>query len=433
MTLSPEQQELLSAYLDGEVSTAEAALAKALLERPEASAYLEQMRSVSARVREHGGAHAPADFRQSVQAHLEGDYDSISRPTSNQRPIQQLPSASWRMPLMAAAAAIIVAVGILFTGVLTNVNDTPRPGEVADEPGAARNREVTGKELPEPTLKTNTDGNPLPTPPPKGPEHSDPEKKQPRPGEGTEKTPGTGGTGGDRGDDTKTDHPNKDAQDAHEEVQSVSFDNAVTEISVWSSRNTPVSQTYTEILSASSLYGTASLRASRVNYSVASVGTDFTDYRGVEIELEEARVPELLAALQRLAIEHGMGSVVVPGYLRRSVAGQLNQVDALQDVAEAYTRGENPSANDLAKAKGPVSTADAPTIDNYNKRSRANDPTARRADGILPPDAQRDLVERQEERSGGATTRKEETARELGPDAEPTRPARIVRLIIRLQ
>jgi hypothetical protein len=431
MTLSPEQQELLSAYLDGEVSAAEAALAKALLERPEALAYLEQLRTVSARVREHGAARAPADFKQSVQAHLEGDYDSISRPTSNQRPIQQLPTAGWRMPLMAAAAAIIVAVGILFTGVLTNVSDAPKPGDVAYDSKANRNTAAAGKENTETALRNDKGSRPQPAPPTKGPDLPDPAKESPQPGESTEKTPGTGGTGGS--DYGKGDDHTRDSQDAHEEVQSISFDDAVTEISVWSNRNTPVSQTYTEILSASSLYGTASLRASRVNYSVASVGMDFTDYRGVEVELEEARVPELLAALQRLAIEHGMGSVVVPGYLRRNVAGQLNQVDALQDVAEAYTRGESPSNNDLAKAKGPANTVDAPSIENYNKRSRANDPSARRADGILPPDAQRDLVERLEERSPGATTRKVETARELGPDADTRHPARIVRLIIRLQ
>src|SRR5690349_6176364 len=86
MTLTPEQQELLSAYLDGEVNAAEAALAKALLERPEARVYFEQLRTVSARVREHGASHAPADFKQGVLAHLEGDYDGVSRPTSNQRP-----------------------------------------------------------------------------------------------------------------------------------------------------------------------------------------------------------------------------------------------------------------------------------------------------------------------------------------------------------
>ena len=79
MPLTPEQQELLSAYSDGEVNPAERALAGALLERPEARAYLEQLRVLASRLREHGAAKAPIDLRQAVMANLEGVLCEIKR------------------------------------------------------------------------------------------------------------------------------------------------------------------------------------------------------------------------------------------------------------------------------------------------------------------------------------------------------------------
>lgn len=413
MTLSPEQQELLSAFLDGEVNNAERALAKALLEREEARAYLESLRAIATRVREHGAARAPGDFRQQVLAHLEGDFDSISRPTSNQRPMQQLPQAGWRMPLMAAAAAVVVAAGILFTGALTNVSEVEAPGRVGkvntrnteDSHGAADFKKTGGSETPPP----------IPAPPAE-PGHSRGPRPQPTKG------PGEGGT------DDGGDEANKsNARDMQEQPQSLSFEDEATEISVWADRRVSVTRLYTEMLSTSSLYGSARLRASRVSYSVASVGTDFTEYRGIEIEVDEARVPELLAALERLAVEHGMGSVVVPGYLRRSVAGQLRQVDALQDVAQALARGETPSAKELARTRRSEDVVEESTLENFARNQSAADPSARRAAGILPPEDQRAMVAGIQNYESRATNGKVEA------DLADQRPARTVRLIIRLQ
>jgi negative regulator of sigma E activity len=406
MILTPEQQELLSAYLDGEVSAAEAALAKALLERSEARVYFDQLRAISERIREHGAAKAPADFKQGVLAHLEGDYDGVSRPTSNQRPVQQMPAIGWRMPLMAAAAAVIVAVGVLASGVMFR-QDAPPPG-VADvrqhQPGAAS--EVSQEPM---RLKKDTDA----------PSHEGTPESRPQPAPPKEPEKSKGAEDKVRGTDGKDDRKTGHQSDAHEWAASISFEDAATEISVSCNRQTSITQLYTEILSASSLYGEANLRASRVNYSVASVGADFTSYQGVEISVEEARVPELLAALERLAVDHGMGQVVVPGHLRRSVASQLRYVDALQDVADALARGESPSPEDLA-------------FENYKKASRAADPNARRADGILPPQAQREVVGRLGKAELG--TEADSGSGSGGPtDEEVTRPASVVRLIIRLQ
>jgi hypothetical protein len=139
MQLSNEQRELLSAYLDGEVNASEKALALALLEREEACAYLAGLKRVRELAQTHAAARAPRDLvslvRQSLDGDFDGisrptsnqgDYDSISRPTSNQLQLNAMPQASWRMPLMAMAAALVMAVGIFAVNSLIVPNDAPR-------------------------------------------------------------------------------------------------------------------------------------------------------------------------------------------------------------------------------------------------------------------------------------------------------------------
>lgn len=138
MELSNEQRELLSAYLDGEVNASERALAKALLERAEAAAYFAGLKRVQDLAQQHGAARAPQNFAALVKQSLEGDfdgisrptsnsgdYDGISRPTSNQAPIHSLPQATWRMPLLAAAAAIVMALSIFAYNALVLPSASP--------------------------------------------------------------------------------------------------------------------------------------------------------------------------------------------------------------------------------------------------------------------------------------------------------------------
>lgn len=131
MNLSNEQRELLSAYLDGEVTAAERALAQALLQRPEAASYVESLKRLRELASRHGQARAPQNFAALVRQAIEGDFDGISRPTSNQgdfdglsRPtsnhlqLNAMPQASWRMPLFAAAAAVVMALGLFAVNAL---------------------------------------------------------------------------------------------------------------------------------------------------------------------------------------------------------------------------------------------------------------------------------------------------------------------------
>lgn len=249
------------------------------------------------------------------------------------------------------------------------------------------------------------------------------DKPQPQPTDtGGNKTGGTtDGKGGATGGETMK----EDSEVALARPQ-LSFDDAATEISVQFNRRASVTSVYTEILSTSSLYGTASLRTSRVNYATASAGADFTQYHGVEVEIDEERVPELLAALERLTHEQGMGAIVVPGHLRRAVAGNLRYLDALMDVAEALAKGETPDARELERTRAPADLQDTPTLESYRKPARANDDQWRRAGGILPAQAQREIVENME-RARNVYTKRE------AAQAPSSRPARSVRVLIRLQ
>lgn len=196
MQLSNEQRELLSAYLDGEVNASEKALALGLLEREEARAYIAGLERLRALAQTHAGARAPRDLvslvRQSLDGDFDsisrptsnqGDYDSISRPTSNQLQLNAMPQASWRMPLMAMAAAVVMAVGIFA------VNSLMIPGDARPELSTA------GREFrkdPEAAPRAGAEPQPelqdrAPSPPAadmarvaKKPEHSDANEKYER-------------------------------------------------------------------------------------------------------------------------------------------------------------------------------------------------------------------------------------------------------------
>ena len=171
MQLSNEQRELLSAYLDGEVNVSEKALALALLEREEACAYLAGLKRVRELAQTHAAARAPRDLvslvRQSLDGDFDGisrptsnqgDYDSISRPTSNQLQLNAMPQASWRMPLMAMAAAVVMAVGIFAVNSLMVPSNAPADlstagrGFLKDPEAAPATRDAL-RESPQPELR----------------------------------------------------------------------------------------------------------------------------------------------------------------------------------------------------------------------------------------------------------------------------------------
>lgn len=120
MSLTEQQLELLSAHLDGETTAAEEAVVQELLKQPQAKQYLSELEQTRLIVSRHALVKAPAGLDQRVLAAI--------KPAK----VHQLPTATWRTPLYAIAAALVVALGIMFGPSLFSP-DAPTSSEIARE------------------------------------------------------------------------------------------------------------------------------------------------------------------------------------------------------------------------------------------------------------------------------------------------------------
>jgi hypothetical protein len=121
--LTEQQLELLSAWLDGETTEAEAAAATALLEQSEAArAYLAEMRRVRELVAQGAAVDAPAGLAERVLA-------SVRQPA----PAGKVYAMSWRSSALAAAAALLLALGVMFGPMLFEGGVDTGSGEIAQE------------------------------------------------------------------------------------------------------------------------------------------------------------------------------------------------------------------------------------------------------------------------------------------------------------
>lgn len=396
MNLDAEQQELLSAFLDGEVNEVERALVNALLQRPEARQYLEGLMRYRALVRRHATPNVPAGFAAGVVKALEGDYGDISRPNNSiKQPagkVITLPTATWRTPFVAAAAAMVVAAGLLLASALFNPQ-TPHTGTIAREralrntPAAdesvcaakhfenygderaggrvndASNDPVTGS-LDRARRAAREAGDPV-----KNPSDNDKditeamrdavEAKKLASGK---KTAGGGDKKGDGGGAPRPPESPGVASGvppalkgiAQGEQQDAKADNvfrlaeaarAGTEVNLVMNRDASALQVYTDMLRVSRMYGEARLQQAddhnedRAVETKEKAGNDFTDYEGIEIEVPEDQVDELLAALDRLSSEQNLGELVVPGEFKRNQPGESGKAKLTDDE-----RDEQPSA-----------------------------------------------------------------------------------------
>lgn len=361
MALSNEQRELLSAYLDGEVNASERAVAQALLERPEAARYLGELKRLQEVTRAHGAARAPADFSSLVRQSLDGDFDSISRPTSHKpaAPLHVMPAANWRTPLMALAAAVIVAVGLFAYDLVSNPSRPLAPeGFVAREPAVTS--EAAGKPAALESLSRSAENPPAPQPAapaakkptsPDAPngdpgtedakdiqdaneefgkevegERSDKKKNESarrargsapesdnwdRTKEGKDSGTGTGGgaggsSAGGKGEARESgryedagprdESPAKNGSPERGSTRALGDSQAeVVEVVVEDVSRAGRNAVLTELLAIGNLYGAA----------------DSTEEGSVEVELSEDQLEAMMAALQRLARDQELGSVSV--------------------------------------------------------------------------------------------------------------------------
>ncbi len=117
--LSETERELLSAYVDDEVTDDERRQVEKLLEQEDAAEYLFELRAVRELAIEHGSVRAPVGLHARVMERLEGKI----KPGAS----QALPVFNWRMPLYAAAAVLLAALGIMFGPSLFSPGSTDTP------------------------------------------------------------------------------------------------------------------------------------------------------------------------------------------------------------------------------------------------------------------------------------------------------------------
>ncbi|MEZ5991404.1 MAG: hypothetical protein R3E76_03530 [Planctomycetota bacterium] len=117
--LTEEQRELLSAYLDGEVTDAERQTAETLLKREDAQQYLESLQATADLVMKHASIKAPVGLSGRVMTELQKDL----KPKAGK--VHTLPTVSWQTPLWAAAAVVVLSLAVMFGPSLLSVQSTP--------------------------------------------------------------------------------------------------------------------------------------------------------------------------------------------------------------------------------------------------------------------------------------------------------------------
>ncbi|MCA8918206.1 MAG: hypothetical protein KDB32_03945 [Planctomycetes bacterium] len=383
MTLTVEQQELLHAFVDCEVSNAEAQIAEELISKSdEAREYADELKRLRALVAEHGCVAAPDGLRNRICTALRAE-------CRQQAPIHQLPVVNWRTMVMAIAAAVVVSLGLIFAPSL--MNESQGGSEIA-ESGTNENAATTmvvddeilkfGSSQPGDVDAGDQRDNPQ-TPP------SDPAE----PAEGKFL-------------------PQNERQDAGRAraVLRLDRDNQPIEISVNMNRERSAStlQVYNDMLIVSCLYGDATLRdidrdlddrneSARDSIEHDFTGRDFSDFDGLEVEVNADEVTELLAALNRMTNDQGYGNIVLPGDLRRDTVVRYAVVDELQELTDLVEVGLESSSRE------------------NGSRNSENDP---RAQGYLPADVQRDCLRRKAEvlPVTGATTKLSRALQKLEKD-----------------
>jgi hypothetical protein len=364
--LSEGQQRLLHAWVDGECTEAESRTAVDLLTRPEASEYVSELKRLRELVARHAGIYAPAGLLERVREAL--------RREVRQGSVVQL--FAWRVAGLAAAAALVIAAGIVVAPMLTQ--PTVEPSQIAGQPQPL----ISGAPVPdvaddlaEDIIKE---------------EHAKVTDPRPMPPADEVAAGLTGRASNVLRLDRGVDQP--------------------LEISVHMDRASDARnlQVYNDLLIVSCLYGDAELKDGAVSSDLP--GRDFSEYEGVAVEVEADRVPELIAALDRLAADQQYGEVVVPGDLRESSASSTRSVKEMQGLAWG---------RDAKLAKG-----------------------SSRADGArtyLPPEVQREFLEQELKDVPEALKRLSELEsrrledRQNAPDQRKSEDKRKVKLVLRLR
>lgn len=432
MTLTVEQQELLHAFVDCEVTEAEAQIANELIEKSaEARNYAAELQRLRTLVETHGCVSAPAGLQDRICQALRTECE-------RQAPIHQLPVVNWRTVLMASAAAVVVSLGLIFAPSV--MNESHGGGEVAE---ATTNGQASAQPIVEREDQAYEEDELFTFGSSAAGETDSPNDSMPGNWHDGMPTPPS-----DPNEPTENAIPKQDGRINESPTRAVlrlDRDNQPIEISVNMNRQRSAStlQVYNDMLIVSCLYGDAKLRdidresqdRSESGRSIAEhdfTGRDFTDFDGLEVEVNADEVTELLAALNRMTNDQGYGNIVLPGDLRRETVVRYAVVDELQELTDLVEVQLESSSRGKAS------------------RNADNDP---RAQGYLPADVQRDCLRKKAEVMPAAdvTTELNRVLQKLGKedpkdhaatdntngDAEATKSAlperRKVKLLLRLR
>jgi len=411
MPLTQAQQELLTAWIDGQTTAAEAEAAATLAKEPAAAQWVQTTRALQALVRQQGAAKAPEFLKARVLATLDEDFDDISRPTAKLIPL--------RRAAIALAAGLLLALGVYYVAT-----------SLPQDPGAAREvaRAPQGKEAPrEPSADAGSQPVLQPTAelPPKNPNQ--------RPDGTDSKLPGDAGKGGQGGEielplpghsgSWGDDKDTRRNQDGHG-VTVLNMDRAngqTHQLSLELDRNSGANtlQAYNDLLVVACMYADARL----VNNegSAAAVDNDFAIFDGLEIEVSQDSLADLLAAVRKLSDEQQYGNLAVPEDLEQPVD------DTQRLVAE------------LAEVRRDLAGRDTRTGDQANEEQ--SDDNAHSVRGYLPPTIQTDQLRKQ---SAGTektdamnrldeSTRSRKKLEAAASVAQNNKDSRKIKLVLRLQ
>lgn len=411
MTLTNEQQELLHAWVDGETTEAEGRIASELLSTSEpARSYVTELERLRLLLESHAGVQAPAGLRDRVCSALKLECDAT---------VHQMPIVNWRTLALAAAAAVVVSLGLIF-GPNFTTSDNSTDGEVAVHQKETGNTYFDPGVEPFPTdLSTSTT---VRDEQPGRPDEGNWSGAVTPPGLMHDATPN---------EPADMKQPADRATEKGENVLRLDRGRQPLEISVNLDRDRDVSvlQVYNDMLIVSCFYGDAQLRDDESDAELEEEfnGHDFAALDSLEVNVESSDLPHLLAALDRMAKDQGYGSIVLPGDLRKQTSNSSDRIDQLQELNELVDNSLSRTAN-----------ADA-------------NPSAPGPQGYLPADLQRECLrkkagelsgkERQPDKELEAAFRRlapdtvaEDSTAEDGDvtDGTPAR-SRKVKLVIRLR
>ncbi|MHC4840517.1 MAG: hypothetical protein ACYTDT_06075 [Planctomycetota bacterium] len=315
MKLTDEQLQLLHAKLDGQLmSEEEEAEAQELLEDAGVQEYFDTCLKVQNLVKQHAAVKAPLGLRTRVLAEI---------PKGK---VQNISDYNWRGGWIAAAAAVVVSVGVMFG---LNSNEPPQTPTVATERGFEGPREVVS-DSPAETSRPIGGGLGGTTPPDKG---SNTKDIDPNVDAHTEDN--VSANGGRSGNKATVPGQPKDPATEVESTARTSRDGKRTVLNLDRGRDVPMSlnlhlnraqtisvdQAYNELLMVTAMYGDAELQEvdTETFEDEEFDGNDFSSVDGILISIPEEELDELLASVNRMAGDQKFGRVAVPADLSNDV------------------------------------------------------------------------------------------------------------------